>query len=150
MDEISESVEATAFPKSQSEVAPPQSAGASATGAAAAVFESVGSRIGNYRWVICALLFFATTINYIDRQVLGILATDEAFKHTIGWNEAQYGYVNTAFQAAYAIGLLVVGNLMDRFGTRKGFSFAIVFWSVAAMGHALARSALGFGTARFA
>ena len=150
MDEITESVEATAFPKSQSDVSPPQSAGASATGAAAAVLEHVNARIGNYRWVICALLFFATTINYIDRQVLGILATDEAFKNTIGWTEAQYGYVNTAFQAAYAIGLLVVGNLMDRFGTRKGFSVAIVFWSIAAMAHALARSAFGFGTARFA
>src|SRR5207244_11287595 len=117
---------------------------------AAALFENVDNRIGNYRWVICALLFFATTINYIDRQVLGILATDETFKHTIGWSEAQYGYVNTAFQAAYALGLLVVGNLMDRFGTRKGFSFAIASWSVAAMGHSLARSAFGFGTARFA
>ena len=119
-------------------------------GAVAAVFETVDTRIGNYRWVICALLFFATTINYVDRQVLGILATDETFKHTIGWSEAQYGYVNTAFQAAYALGLLVVGNLMDRFGTRKGFSLAIVFWSVAAMCHSLARSAFGFGTARFA
>jgi len=75
-----------------------QVAGASATGAVAAAFESIDTRIGNYRWVICALLFFATTINYVDRQVLGILATDEAFKHTIGWSEAQYGYVNTAFQ----------------------------------------------------
>ncbi|HYP52134.1 MAG TPA: MFS transporter, partial [Pyrinomonadaceae bacterium] len=80
----------------------------------------------------------------------GILATDDNFKRTIGWNEAEYGYVNTAFQAAYAVGLLVVGNLMDRFGTRKGFSFAIVFWSVAAMLHATARSAVGFGVARFA
>ncbi|MFN2578191.1 MAG: MFS transporter [Pyrinomonadaceae bacterium] len=131
-------------------MAPPQSAAASATGATAALFESVDQRIGNYRWVICALLFFATTINYIDRQVLSILATDETFKHTIGWSEAQYGYVNTAFQGAYALGLLVVGNLMDRFGTRKGFSLAIVFWSIAAMGHALARSAFGFGSARFA
>src|SRR6266700_2743194 len=148
MDQISESVEATALPKSKSEVAPPQSAGASATGAAAAVLESVDVRIGNYRWVICALLFFATTINYIDRQVLGILATDETFKHTIGWSEAQYGYVNTAFQAAYALGLLVVGNLMDRFGTRKGFSLAIVFWSVAAMGHASARRASHWAWAR--
>ena len=87
--------------------------------------------------------------NYIDRQVLGILATDQTFKNAIGWNEAQYGYVNTAFQGAYAIGLLIVGRLMDRFGTRKGFSFAIVFWSIAAMCHALARSAMGFGTARF-
>jgi MFS transporter, ACS family, hexuronate transporter len=150
MSETSKIVRATALPKSKSEVAPPQSAWASATGAAVAAAEGIGARIGRYRWVICALLFFATTINYIDRQVLGILATDENFKRTIGWNEAEYGYVNTAFQAAYAIGLLVVGNLMDRFGTRKGFSVAIVFWSVAAMGHALARSAVGFGVARFA
>src|SRR5438045_8306924 len=150
MSDISKSVEKTALPKSKAEVAPPQSAGASVTGAAVAAFEEIGSAVGRYRWVICALLFFATTINYIDRQVLGILATDESFKRTIGWNEAQYGYVNTAFQAAYALGLLVVGNLMDRFGTRKGFSLAIVFWSIAAMGHSLASSAFGFGTARFA
>src|ERR1044071_8501255 len=149
MSEISKPVRETAYPKSQSEVAPPQSAGASVVGATNAAAEGIGGRIGRYRWVICALLFFATTINYIDRQVLGILATDEGFKNTIGWNEAEYGYVNTAFQAAYAIGLLVVGRLMDRFGTRKGFSFAITFWSIAAMGHALARSALGFGVARF-
>ncbi len=70
-------------------------------------------------------------VYYIDRQVLGILATDDAFKAQIGWNEAEYGFVNTAFQAAYAIGLLVVGGLMDRFGTRKGFSFAMIFWSIA-------------------
>jgi ACS family hexuronate transporter-like MFS transporter len=111
---------------------------------------SIGAAIGRYRWAICALLFFATTINYIDRQVLGILATDEAFKQTIGWNDAQYGFINTAFQAAYAVGLLVVGGLMDKFGTRKGFSFAVAFWSVAAMAHALARSIFGFGVARFA
>src|ERR687889_2652846 len=149
MSEISKPVRETAYPKSQSDVAPPQSAGASVTGAVVAAAEGIGGRIGRYRWVICALLFFATTINYVDRQVLGILATDDGFKATIGWNEAEYGLVNTAFQAAYAIGLLVVGGLMDRFGTRKGFSFAIVFWSVAAMGHALARSAFGFGIARF-
>jgi ACS family hexuronate transporter-like MFS transporter len=111
---------------------------------------SIGAVIGRYRWAICALLFFATTINYIDRQVLGILATDETFKQTIGWNDAQYGFIQTAFQAAYAVGLLVVGGLMDRFGTRKGFSFAVAFWSVAAMAHALARSIFGFGVARFA
>src|SRR5919206_1318281 len=143
-------VEETALAKSESEVAPPQSAGASVTGAAVAAVEGIGGHIGRYRWVICALLFFATTVNYIDRQVLGILATDDGFKHTIGWNEAEYGFVNTAFQGAYAIGLLVVGGLMDRFGTRKGFSFAVGFWSVAAMCHALARSAFGFGAARFA
>ena len=147
---VDEAIHATSEPKSLASVGGPQSAGASVTGAAiAGIEEGIVQRIGRYRWVICALLFFATTINYIDRQVLGILATDENFKQTIGWNEAEYGYVNTAFQAAYAIGLLVVGNLMDRFGTRKGFSFAITFWSIAAMGHALARSAFGFGIARF-
>src|SRR5438067_11128874 len=127
MSDVTESVKAAAQPKVEAEIAQ-QSSGASVTGATIAAVEEIGTRIGRYRWVIGALLFFATTINYIDRQVLGILATDGAFKHTIGWNEAQYGYVNTAFQAAYAIGLLVIGNLMDRFGTRKGFSFAITFW----------------------
>ena len=147
---IEEAIHSTTEPKSLASIGGPQSAGASVTGAViAGLEEGIVHRIGRYRWVICALLFFATTINYIDRQVLGILATDENFKRTIGWNEAEYGYVNTAFQAAYAVGLLVVGNLMDRFGTRKGFSFAIAFWSVAAMGHALARSAFGFGVARF-
>src|SRR5438552_10115007 len=150
MDQITESVEAAAFAKSQSDVPSPQFAGASATGGASVVFGSVETRIGNYRWVICALLFFATTINYIDRQILGILATDETFKHAIGWSEAQYGYVNTAFQAAYALGLLVVGRLMDKFGTRKGFSVAIAFWSVPAICHSLPRSVFGFGSARFA
>ncbi|MBA3762203.1 MAG: MFS transporter, partial [Chthoniobacterales bacterium] len=144
---------AATVPESLTEVVPPPTAGTSALGTAIETTltadAGVGARIGRYRWVICALMFFATTINYIDRQVLGILATDENFKSQIGWNEAEYGYVNTAFQAAYAVGLLVVGGLMDRFGTRKGFSFAIVFWSVAAMGHALARSAFGFGLARF-
>src|SRR5436305_6781237 len=91
-------VEETALPKSESEVAPPQSAGASVTGAAVAAVESLGATIGRYRWVICALLFFATTINYIDRQVLGILTTDETFRNTIGWNDAQYGFINTVFQ----------------------------------------------------
>ncbi len=148
MSNASESIKSSAA-KSQSETSPPQSAGASFIGSTKEAMNVVGGRIGKYRWVICAMLFFATTINYIDRQVLGILATDPNFKAAIGWNEAEYGYVNTAFQGAYALGLLIVGRLMDRFGTRKGFSVAIVFWSVAAMAHALARSAFGFGTARF-
>lgn len=149
MNETTGIIEDIEAPKSESDISPPQSAGASATGAAVAIMDDAVTKIGKYRWLICALLFFATTINYIDRQVLGILATDENFKAQIGWNEAEYGFVNTAFQAAYAIGLLVVGNLMDRFGTRKGFSFAIVFWSIASMCHSFARSAFGFGVARF-
>jgi ACS family hexuronate transporter-like MFS transporter len=135
-------------PKSLSEVAPPQSAGASTLGAAVAASEGVVGRVGHYRWVICALLFFAATINYIDRQVIGILKP--TLQTEIGWTEVQYSWIVFWFQAAYAVGLLVVGGLMDRFGTRKGFSFAIVFWSVAAMGHALARTVAGFSVARFA
>jgi MFS transporter, ACS family, hexuronate transporter len=91
--------------------------------------------IGNYRWRICALLFFATTINYVDRQVLGVLAPQ--LQTVIGWNEVQYGYIVTAFQAAYAIGLLVVGRFIDRVGTRVGYALAIGVWSIAAMSHAL-------------
>jgi ACS family hexuronate transporter-like MFS transporter len=105
------------------------------------------SRIGNHRWIICALLFFATTINYIDRQVLGILAPE--LQKVFGWDEISYGNIVVAFQAAYAIGLLGVGRLLDVIGTRLGFLFALVLWSFAAMGHALARSVFGFGTARF-
>src|SRR3989440_4383204 len=141
-------VEETALPKSEAEVAPPQSAGASVTGAAVAAVEGMGAAIGRYRWVICALLFFATTINYVDRQVLGFLAPD--LQRSIGWNEAEYGWIVTAFQAAYAISLLVVGRVMDWLGTRKGFSLAIVVWSLRAMGHSLARSAFGCGLAAFA
>ena len=113
---------------------------------AAAVQEGVAARVGRYRWVICALLFFATTINYIDRQVLGILASP--LQKELGWSESHYGWIAAAFTGAYAVGLLIVGRLMDRLGTRKGFSIAVVFWSVAAMGHALARTAFGFGVAR--
>lgn len=115
-----------------------------------AVTADITSTIGRRRWIICALLFFAATINYIDRQVFGIVTTDEAFRATIGWSPVEYGWIQTAFQAAYGVGLLLVGSLMDKIGTRKGFSFAMVFWSAAAMAHALARSAVGFGFARIA
>lgn len=103
---------------------------------------------GNQRWIICALLFFATTVNYVDRQVLGILAP--TLGEEIGWSEKEYGAIVTAFQAAYAGGLLVMGRAMDTLGTRRGFGLAVVFWSLAAMAHALARTASGFGWARFA
>ena len=102
---------------------------------------------GNYRWVVCALIFFATTINYIDRQVLGVLAP--FLQDEIGWSEIQYGYIVMAFQGAYAIGLLCAGALIDRFGTRIGYALAISVWSLAAMGHALAASVAGFVVARF-
>jgi len=116
------------------------------TGPKAAI-ETAKRRVVGYRWTICALLFFATTINYIDRQVLGILAPD--LQREIGWNEIEYGYIVTAFQAAYALGLLFMGRLIDRFGTKLGYGLSLVVWSFAAVGHALARSPLGFGIARF-
>ncbi len=141
--------EKAAETKSLAETGAPQMAGASATGAIVeAATENTGKGVGRYRWVICALLFFATTINYVDRQVLGILATP--LQKELGWSESDYGFIATAFTGAYAVGLVVVGRLMDWLGTRKGFSLAIIFWSLAAMGHAFARSALGFGIARFA
>ena len=98
--------------------------------------------------MVCALLFFATTINYTDRQVLGLLAP--TLQATIGWSEAQYAYIGTAFLIAYALGLLFMGRLIDRVGTRFGYAVAIAIWSLAALAHALVRSALGFGLVRFA
>ena len=73
-----------------------------------------------YRWRICALLFFATTINYVDRQVLGVLAPD--LQRIIGWNELQYSYIVAAFQGAYAFGLLFMGGVIDRVGARIGYA----------------------------
>jgi ACS family hexuronate transporter-like MFS transporter len=116
------------------------------TTASAAV--GAGARRGYFRWVVCALLFFGTTINYIDRQVLGLLAPD--LRRIIGWNDVEYGYIVTAFSAAYALGLLISGRLLDVIGTRLGYAAALVFWSLAAMAHALAKTPLHFGSARFA
>ncbi|MCW5957958.1 MAG: MFS transporter [Pyrinomonadaceae bacterium] len=92
--------------------------------------------VGHFRWVICALLFFAATVNYIDRQVLGILKP--TLEHEFGWSETDYGWIVFSFQTAYAIGLLIVGRSMDRFGTKKGFAYSITLWSLAAMAHAWA------------
>ena len=125
----------------------PAGAGAILAAGVAPLHYAPGMRIGRFRWVICALLFFATTINYLDRMVLGILAP--TLQTDIGWNDAQYGWISSAFTGAYAFGLVSMGWVMDRFGTRRGFSFSITLWSLAAMGHGLARSAWGFGAARF-
>ena len=107
----------------------------------------VVTKIGHYRWTICALLFFATTINYIDRQVFGILAPTLA--RELHWSETQYGDLVSWFTAAYALGFLVAGRLLDKLGTRLGYALAIVVWSISAMAHSLARSALQFSIARF-
>ena len=110
--------------------------------------EDIREKIGRYRWTICALLFFATTINYVDRSVLGVLAP--TLRTEIGWSDQQYGYISGAFTLAYAIGFLFAGWFIDRVGTRLGYTVYLVVWSLAAASHALVRSALGFGMARFA
>jgi len=104
-------------------------------------------KMTNIRWRICALLFFANTINYMDRQVLGVLKPLLQVK--IGWSELQYGYIVEAFQAAYALGLLMMGSIIDTIGVRLGYALAIGIWSLAAMSHALARTPLSFGISRF-
>jgi MFS transporter, ACS family, hexuronate transporter len=120
---------------------------APARGAAATAAGPV-SKIGMYRWRICALLLAATTINYVDRQVLGVLAP--FLQEQIGWSEIEYGYIVSAFQGAYAIGLLCSGAIIDRFGTRIGYAISIGVWSLAAMSHALAVGVVSFAAARFA
>lgn len=100
------------------------------------ISSSAPARVGYFRWVICALLFFAATVNYIDRQVLGILKP--TLQGEFGWTEIDYGWIVFSFQTAYALGLLCVGRLMDRFGTKKGFALSITLWSLAAMAHAWA------------
>ena len=112
--------------------------------AAAAVTQGIRS---NVRWYICALLFFATVVNYIDRQVLGTLAPELQTK--IGWSESDYANIVIAFQVAYAVMFLVWGGVLDRIGVKLGFTIAIVLWSFAGMSHAFAASALGFSVARF-
>jgi ACS family hexuronate transporter-like MFS transporter len=124
-----------------------QSVGASAVAATETPAGGTSGRNSHVRWVICALLFCATTINYVDRGVLGVL--NPTLKKTIGWSDTQYGDINAAFTLAYGLGFLVVGRLIDRVGVRIGYALALVVWSLAAAGHALAGSALGFGIARF-
>jgi len=116
------------------------------------------------RWTICAMLFVATTINYMDRQVLSILkpvlATPtlhlQPFFHgwptverSISMNEIQYGNIVWCFQIAYALGVIFAGRFVDRVGCRRGYPIVTGVWSLAAMGHALVNSVLGFGVARF-
>jgi MFS transporter, ACS family, aldohexuronate transporter len=105
---------------------------------AAAVVSAVTGSVGKYRWTICGLLFFATTLNYMDRQVLALLLpTLQDPAKGIGLTQVQYGTIVSAFSAAYAIGLLLAGNFIDRVGVRKGYSVAVAIWSLAAMSHFL-------------
>ncbi|MGC1674889.1 MAG: MFS transporter, partial [Candidatus Acidiferrales bacterium] len=122
--------------------------GAAASVATLAGAQKFGIFAGNFRWVICALLFFGVTKNYMDRQVLGVLKG--TLQHDLGWSEIDYGNLVFAFQAAYAAGMIFVGRLIDRLGTRVGYAVAMIFWSLASMGHAFANSLAGFMIARYA
>jgi len=99
-----------------------------------------------YRWTICALLFVVTTINYMDRQVLSILAP--TLQLELHWSESQYASVVYSFTLVYAFGFLIAGRWLDRVGVRRGFATAVVVWSLAAIGHALARTTAAFSVAR--
>ena len=103
-------------------------------------------KIKNYRWIVVALLFFATTINYLDRQIIGLLKP--VLEKEFDWSETDFARIVMAFTAAYAVGLLVWGRVIDKIGTKLGYSITVIVWSFAAMFHAVARSAFGFGVAR--
>lgn len=104
------------------------------------------TKIGNYRWVICALLFFATTINYVDRQILGYLKP--TLELEFNWTESDYANIVTIFAGCYALGYIVFGNIIDKAGSKLGYSISIVIWSIAAIAHAFVKSTFGFGVAR--
>jgi MFS transporter, ACS family, aldohexuronate transporter len=112
------------------------------------VIQKVGVLAGRFRWVICGLLFLGVTKNYMDRQVLGVLKGP--LQHEFGWNDVDYGNLVFVFQAAYALGMICMGRLIDRLGTRVGYAIAMVFWSLASMAHAAANSFLTFAIARAA
>src|ERR1044071_2806107 len=103
---------------------------------------TVASVIGKYRWTICALLFFATTINYIDRQILSLIK--EILDKELHWTNAQFGLANSAFQFAYGLSFLIFGWFIDRYGTKIGYATSIALWSIAAAGHALVSTVNGF------
>lgn len=102
--------------------------------------------VEKYRWRIVALLFVATTINYLDRQVIGLLKP--TLEKEFNWTETDYGHIVMAFQAAYALSLVIFGGIIDRIGTKLGYAISIVVWSVAAMLHAIVGSTVGFGAVR--
>ena len=98
--------------------------------------------IGNYRWTICGLLFFATTVNYLDRQVLSLLKP--TLEDKWGWSNSDYANIASVFQFTYAISMLFAGRIVDKLGTKKGYAWAIIIWSVGAILHAFA---ISIGTA---
>lgn len=111
--------------------------------------QQTSAKIGRYRWTVCSLIFWATTINYLDRQVISLVVTDYLTPE-FNWSETDYANITVAFQLAYAFALFGVGRVIDRLGTKIGYALSLFFWSLAAMGHALIRSTTGFIVARAA
>lgn len=112
---------------------------------------SAAPKTGQYRWRILALLFVATTINYVDRSVLGVLAPTLQYR-VFHWSDQDYAWINIAFKCAYAIGLVTTGTVIDRVGTRMGYGLSVAVWCAFSMMHALVRpafSVIGFSAARF-
>ncbi|MEO8822732.1 MAG: MFS transporter, partial [Ginsengibacter sp.] len=109
---------------------------------------NVNKQVGKYRWTICSLLFFATTINYLDRSVISLLKNDLEIR--FNWTESDYSDIVIAFQLSYAIGMLIAGRFIDKVGTKVGYAVALALWSFASMGHALVKSTIGFLIARSA
>ena len=110
--------------------------------------KTVNQAIGKYRWTICALVFFATTINYLDRAVISLLKSD--LTKEFNWNDGDYANIEIAFKLSYAIGMLMAGRLIDWLGTKMGYFLATLTWSLAAIGHAFVQSTMGFIVARSA
>jgi ACS family hexuronate transporter-like MFS transporter len=113
-----------------------------------AVATNINEAVGKYRWTICSLLFFATTINYLDRAVISLLKTD--LEREFAWTETDYSNIVIAFQLSYAIGMIFVGRFIDKVGTKLGYALSLIMWSLAAIGHAAVRSTFGFIVARAA
>ena len=118
-----------------------------ATNDTGSIAAAVAGRVGNYRWVICALLFFCTTINYVDRNSLSVLKT--TLQGALGWEDVDYGTITTAFTFAYAMFPSVIGIIIDKVGVKKALAWALIVWSLAAAAHGLVATVLGFVIVRF-
>jgi MFS transporter, ACS family, hexuronate transporter len=116
-------------------------------GASPGSSSQIVQHISRFRWIICTVLLLGVMKNYMDRQVIGVLKT--TLQHDLGWNEVDYGNLVFAFQAAYALGMVLVGRFIDRVGTRLGYALAMAFWSLASLAHGIANSFIGFAAARF-
>src|ERR1700691_1309306 len=119
----------------------------SLSGSKAGTAAQIARHVGRFRWVICTVLLLGIMKNYMDRQVIGVLKT--TLQHDLGWSEIDYGNLVFAFQAAYALGMVLVGRFIDRVGTRLGYALAMGFWSLASFAHGMASSFTRFLVARF-